>query len=360
MRHPKQIKVLIVEGNPALRVLLLKILQADTDILVTGTASTGASALALLRSNPSDVVLMDIQLPDKDAYETTRIIMESCPLPIVACSDAGKQAISTFDVTQMGAVAIVEKPSNSAAPDFSSIAARLIQTLKLMSEVKVVRRWRRPVTPNPLPVVTAALKTPLFAQKTKFVAIGASTGGPPILRDILSALPKDFPAPVLLVQHIAPGFLDNLVQWLRLTSGPEISVAKNNLMPLPGKAYFAPDNLHMGVNPDGSLILSPTPQESNVRPSVSYLFRSIAENFAPVSVGVLLTGMGKDGAAELKTMRDRGAFTIAQDRETSVVHGMPGEAIKLDAASIVLPSDKIAQALVGHVYQQPNHEQASI
>jgi two-component system chemotaxis response regulator CheB len=179
--------------------------------------------------------------------------------------------------------------------------------------------------------------------------MGASTGGPPVLQTILSRLPKDFPAPLLIVQHIAHGFLPGMVEWLNQTTGLHVHIAAHGEQPLPGHAYVAPDDLHLGVSVRGDMLLAREAPENGLRPAVSYLFRSLATFCGTTSVGVLLTGMGKDGAAELKRMRDCGAHTIAQDRETSIVHGMPGEAIALGAAVQILPADKIADALITYV-----------
>lgn len=353
--HQSVVKVLVVEGNPRLSALLTQILKSDPRILVVGTADNGPRAMALLSVTQPDVVLMDVELPDMDGYETTRQIMETWPVPIVVCAEGGRQAITTFRLTEMGAVAGVQKPTSPDSPDFPSVSAQLLQTVKLMSEVKVVRRWRRHQT-APVPPAVPPRPSTHRTDKVSFVAIGASTGGPPVLRDIFSALPKTFPVPILVVQHIAPGFLDNLVHWLQLTNGPRVYIAQGGQLPQPGNVYIAPDNTHMGVTRDGRITLSNQPPESGVRPSVAFLFRSMADHFGPSSVGILLTGMGRDGALELKRMHDAGAFTIAQDQESSVVYGMPGEAAKLQAASIILPSDKIADALVNYVNQQSIQE----
>jgi two-component system chemotaxis response regulator CheB len=177
------------------------------------------------------------------------------------------------------------------------------------------------------------------------VGIGASTGGPPVLQTLLSSLTREFPAPLLIVQHIARGFLPGMVEWLNQTTGLHVHVAAHGAQATAGHAYIAPDDFHMGVSAAGRLLLSHEPPEGGLRPSVGHLFRSLAQNIGDRAVGVLLTGMGTDGAGELKLLRDRGALTIAQDRETSVVHGMPGAAIQLGAAEHVLAPDRIAALL---------------
>jgi two-component system chemotaxis response regulator CheB len=176
------------------------------------------------------------------------------------------------------------------------------------------------------------------------VAMGASTGGPPVLQMILSQLPKDFAAPIVIVQHISPGFMGGFIDWLNETTGLSVHVAAHGMPLENSRVYVAPDDFHLTVN-GRRAALSREPPENGVRPAVSQLFRSLVPLATPSTIGVLLTGMGKDGAAELLQLRARGAWTIAQDRESSVVHGMPGEAIQLGAAAQVLPAARIANAL---------------
>jgi two-component system chemotaxis response regulator CheB len=177
------------------------------------------------------------------------------------------------------------------------------------------------------------------------VAIGASTGGPPVLQTVFSGLPRDFPVPVLLVQHMAPGFVQGFIDWLAQSTPLAMQVARHGDALASGHVYVAPDGCHMGVASNGRIVLSGGPPENGARPAVSVLFRDVANVFGRHAVGVLLTGMGKDGARELKGLRDRGAVTIAQDKDSSVVHGMPGAAIECDAAMYVLPPEGITEML---------------
>jgi len=218
-----------------------------------------------------------------------------------------------------------------------------------MSEVKVVKRWPR-YNRTTSPVQTREIDAlPASAFPPKIVAIGASTGGPPVLQTILSALPRGFPLPVLVVQHMSPGFAQGFVEWLSQASGFPMRVATQGEPLSPGQAYMAPDDFHMGVDSLGRIRLSSDPRENGLRPSASFLFRSVNLAFGPNAIGIILTGMGTDGAEELKRMRDAGALTIAQDAESSVVHGMPGQAISLGAAKLVLPPAGIAKALTALV-----------
>ncbi len=342
MHDEKRVKVLIVEDSSVARMLLVEIVSQDPQLQVIGTAKNGAESIAALNDAMPDVILMDIHMPEMDGFEATRRIMETRPVPIVICSASANldDALISFRLMEAGAVACVEKPVGQGNREFEAQASQLRRTLKLMSEVKVVRRWPRKDT-------TAGKLMPIQPKtvRPEVVGIGASTGGPPVLQTILTGIPKDFPIPILIVQHIAPGFLVGLAEWLNQTTGLKVHVAGYGMQILGGHVYLAPDDFHMKVRSGGVLFLSKEPQENGLRPSVGQLFLSLAEVYGHRAVGVLLTGMGRDGADALKRMKECGAMTIVQDRESSVVHGMPGEAISLGAASHVLSPDKIAAAL---------------
>jgi two-component system chemotaxis response regulator CheB len=338
----RKINVLVAEDSTATRMFLVHLLESDPQIRVIGVVNDGQAALEFVIKNKPDVVLMDIHMPRMDGFEATRRIMETQPVPIIICSATAntKDIVFTFQAMEAGAIACIEKPVGSEHRDFEAKAAQLLETVKLMSEVKVVRRTARP-RPAPLRA-THSSELRRAAVEIKLIGIGASTGGPPALQAILSGLPKSFPVPVLVVQHIARGFLAGMAEWLNQTTGLQVHIASNGTIPRPGHVYLAPDDFHMGIAASGGIVLTREQPENHLRPAVSC--------FLP-SLGVLLTGMGKDGAMELKAMKDKGAITIAQDQESSVVHGMPGVAIALGGATHVLPVDKIADALVALVNQ---------
>jgi two-component system chemotaxis response regulator CheB len=344
----RTINVLVVDDSAVARMHLVHILESDPQIHVIGTVNNGQSALDFIQGQAPDAIVMDIQMPGMDGFEATRRIMEIRPVPIIICTATTnpREVATTFQVMEAGAVACVEKPVGREHANFEQMSAELRQTVKLMSEVKVVKRWarRRPLTISAS--APPAAEESKISGEIRFIGIGTSTGGPPVLQTILAGLPKSFPVPILIVQHISHGFLAGLAEWLNQTTGFQIHIASYGTSPLPGHVYLAPDGFHMGLTSAGRILLTKEEPENGLRPSVSYLFRSLAEVCGADAVGVLLTGMGKDGAEELKLMRDKGASTIAQDRESSVVHGMPGEAIALGGATHVLPADNIAGQLL--------------
>jgi two-component system chemotaxis response regulator CheB len=341
------IRVLVVEDSPVAQEFLSYVLTSDPDIRVVGVARNGAEALDDVKALRPDVITMDIHMPIMDGFEATRRIMESSPVPIVIVSGStgAMEMASTFRALEAGALAVVLRPPGLDHSAFDKGSKELILTVKLMSEVKVVRRFTRgnPARAN-APAIPA--QGPEAAPGIRIVAVGASTGGPPVLKEILSGLSKDFAFPLLIVQHIALGFVKGFSEWLAGASGFPVRIASDGEVPLPGHGYLAPDGFHLGVTSGPRIALSAdTPESNGLRPSVAYLFRSVAKVLGPRAVGVLLTGMGRDGAEEMKMMKDGGAITIAQDEDSSVVYGMPGEAIKLDAATYILPPKGIAAML---------------
>jgi len=343
------IRVLVVEDSTVLREFLVHLLNSSAELRVVGTAANGEEALEAVERWRPDVITMDINMPRMNGFEATRRIMETRPTPIVIVSGSWdpEEVATSFRAVEAGAVAVLPRPSGMGHPDHEVTATNLIQTVKLMAEVKVVRRWGR--TRHEAAAPAAAVWEPQRPERmpaeVQAVAIGASTGGPLVLQTILSRLPKAFPVPIFIVQHMAAGFIPGFVEWLGQSSSLPVSVAAHRQQALPGSAYVAPDGSHIQVERGGRILLAHDAPEYGLRPSVSFLFRSVTAAYGPNAAGVLLTGMGKDGAAELKVMRKAGAVTIAQDRESSVVHGMPGEALNLGAASYVLSPEQIATAL---------------
>lgn len=337
------IKVLVVDDSAVSRELIKNILEGDPGIKVAGMASNGEEAIALAAGLRPDVITMDINMPGLNGLETTRKIMEQDPVPIVivtASYDPG-DVEKSFLAIEAGALAILEKPFGAGHSGYRSSSGNLLQTVKLMSEVKVVKRWPKQRYAQETNKKPALVNPDRGARKEiRLVAIGASTGGPPVIQTILKGLRPGFAPPVVIVQHIAAGFLEGFIDWLGQTTGHNIHKARNGEPLQDGHVYLAPDNFHLGVS-RGKIELSLAEPENGTRPSVSYLFRSALKAYGPDMAAVLLTGMGRDGAQEMKALNEAGAATIVQDKESSVVFGMPGEALRLGAAEYVLAPEKI-------------------
>jgi len=340
------IRVLVVEDSPVMAEYLTHIINADPALHVIGVAVNGAEGVERARGEKPDVVTMDIEMPVMNGYEATRMIMETAPVPIIVITSTLNPADvkGTFIAMEAGAVAVLEKPRCISDPRGAAAAAEIVRTVRLMAAVHVVRRWPRsgtaPKTARPVLAAGAATQ-----PACRIVAIGTSTGGPPVLRTILSQVPRDIAVPIVIVQHISPGFQQGLIDWLAKDTGFPVHIAAHNECLLPGHAYMAPDNFHLGVRGDYRVVLSDAPHENSMRPAASFLFRAIAREFGGSAIGVLLTGMGCDGAAELGDIKRAGGMTMAQDCDSSVVHGMPGEAIKMGSVTQVLTPDEIAATL---------------
>jgi two-component system, chemotaxis family, protein-glutamate methylesterase/glutaminase len=345
MSRPGPINVLVVEDSPVVRHLISHILTGDPAIRVIGAVASGEEAIQAAARQKPDLITMDVNLPGINGYEATRRIMETYPAPIIIVSASfdPQDMDKMFRMVEAGALTFLPPPLGLGHPEFPARAAELIRTVKLMSEIKVVRRWAK--AQGTVAVALPRLEGIGNTQKIEVVALGASTGGPVVLKNILEALGPGFPAPLLIVQHMAPGFVTGLAEWLQQSTLLPVRVAQDREQILPGHAYLAPDGYHMRVDRFSRIDLSTGAPVNGMRPAISPLFRSLAEFFGPKAAGILLTGMGSDGVAELDLMKARGAVTIAQDKESSVVFGMPGEAVKSGAAIYILGPGQIAELL---------------
>jgi len=335
------IRVMIAEDSASARVLLQHVLEDDGRFEVAGAAENGKAAVEMAERLRPDVILMDVYMPHVDGLEATRQIMEKVPTPIVmtSASFTSDETALTFAALEAGALTIVEKPMRPSDPDFPRAAGHLALTLRMMSEVRVVRRWpRRAPAPPPAPPIA-------LDRRIDALAIGVSTGGPNVLAEILGSLPADLGFPVFVVQHMALGFMDGFVRWLAKKTVLKVKVAEVNEWVRRGTIYIAPDDAHLLVEPGGRISLSGDAAEDGFRPSASRLFRSVAASYGGSAMGVILTGMGHDGASGLLALRRAGGLTVAQDEASCVVFGMPGEAIRLGAAEQILPPPGIADLI---------------
>ncbi|WP_320169377.1 chemotaxis-specific protein-glutamate methyltransferase CheB [Maridesulfovibrio sp.] len=345
------IKVLIVDDSAVVQELFTEMFGREGDFEVVGCAGNRDEALQKVRELRPDVVTMDVNLPGCDGFSVTRMIMEECPVPIVIVSAfySSQDAELGFRLLDTGALAFHDKPAYGS-PDFHDSMKEIIMSVRLMSEVRVVRRKSRFRHSSRESGKVAPARTAFSGNTRKVVCIGASTGGPQAVKQVLMDIPVGFSAPVIIVQHMSCGFTQGMVNWLRENTGHDIMIAKAGDVFKPGVVYFAPEGYHLEISATRTAVLSEDPPMNGIRPSVSSLFASAARNLGRACVGVLLTGMGRDGAAELLEIRKMGGHTIAQDEETSIVFGMPGEAVKIGGAVSVLPLDRIGPEITKIVY----------
>lgn len=345
----RPIRVLVVDDSALMRKLIPKILESDASIEVVGTAMDGEFALKKIEELRPDVVTLDLEMPRLDGTETLRAITRSYKLPVIVVSTHTKAgAYATFKALALGALDFVAKPKDAAAGHLEAIAAELVDKIKMASRVGVVR------TPAPLaemkPVGAKTRVHPPQAP-SKIVAIGVSTGGPVALQFVLPHLPGDFPGAILVVQHMPEGFTEMFAKRLDEISHVEVHEAKSGDLLLAGRVLVCPGNRHMMVRrmPRGDMVvLADSPQVNGHRPSVDVLFHSVAQGFGNVAIGVIMTGMGEDGAEGLGAIKAAGGLTIAQSEDTCVVGGMPRAAISKGFVSRVIPLDGLPGALLHH------------
>jgi len=350
------IRVLIAEDSCTTRALLVELFASDPDFQVVGEAGDGREAVEMTRSLRPDIVTMDVRMPRMDGLEATRHIMVETPTPIVVVS----ATLGTDDVAasmraiRAGALTALSKPPGPSAPDFEAARAKFLGTIRALANVKVVgHRLRHYVRSQPSPRPSSSdVGHDTRAYRAGVIAIAASTGGPGALRNVLDALPYDFPAPILVVQHLSPGFLDGFATWLDGTSRLRVKVACEGDRVVRGHVYIAPEDRHMVVTQSGTLRALCDPAVDGFRPSASVLFESVANVYGRSACGVILTGMGRDGVQGLRRLRELGGRIIAQDEQTCSVFGMPAAAIDEGLADFVLPISLVAGKLMAMVGQE--------
>ncbi len=325
--------------------LLKSLIDSDERFEPVGVACDGKQACEYVEKYKPDVVSMDILMPVMDGVEATRKIMQETPVPIVIVSSfyQSTEVDMAMRVLQAGAVAIIPRPYGPGHSKYQQSSRQYLNTLKLMSEISVVKRGkeRAPAKASEPRIAIIIPDKIQITGKFKALAIGASAGGPEGLSTILAGLPVSFPVPVFVVQHIDGNFAEGFASWLNSSSNLPVSIAVNGEKALPGHVYLPPGNHHLTVTANGCISTNKDMAVNSSRPSVDVLFDSVAKVYDNNALAVLLSGMGKDGAEGLKRLYDLGAFTIAQDENSCLVYGMPGEAVKMGAVCKVLSPDNI-------------------
>jgi two-component system chemotaxis response regulator CheB len=333
------IRVLIVEDSPVVGEHLRRIISADRRFEVAGVATSGEEALSVVDKISPDVISMDINLPGIQGFEATRRIMAEHPTPIVVVSGIDMEEMSlTMQALRAGALAVVEKPVSTTHQDYTSLAGKLCTQLAIMSEVKVVRQRRAPTSYTANGATTAMRGTSHY----RLLGIAASTGGPNALLQMLSGLGRDFPLPIVLVQHMTPAFLQGFSEWLGGVTPFAVSIIHEPTELTAGQVYLAPSNLSHVVINDLTASLDDGPPVGGHRPSANILFSSMARSLGSSAIGVLLTGMGEDGAAGIRDLKRAGSFTIGEDESTAIVYGMPAAAARMGGLCESLPLGDIA------------------
>jgi len=346
------IRVLVVEDSLTVRRRLCELLDADPDIEVAGEAEDGKGAIALCHELRPDVVTLDMMLPVMSGLAATEYIMAHCPTPILIVSSSTNRGelFRTYDALAAGALDVLEKPQGDETDD--GWERKLVASVKLVSRIKVITHPRarlRGLGQVPPTAPTTGAPEPSTGRRWRALALGASTGGPGAIVEVLRALPAPFPLPVFLVLHIGEPFGAAFAEWLDGQTAHRVSYPRHGEpVPAGGRVLMAPPDRHLIVL-DGHLRLTNEPERHSCRPSVDVLFESLAREYGSGVVAALLTGMGRDGAAGLLEIRRAGGLTLAQDEATSVVYGMPREAVLMGAAERVLPLGDLALTLAGLV-----------
>jgi two-component system chemotaxis response regulator CheB len=343
----RNIRVVVVEDSPSIRMTIIAMLESVPDIKVVGIAENGNEAVHLASRLKPDLITMDIRMPLMDGLEATRQIMSIQPVPIVVIANGIYETDLNiaFSAIQAGALTVVEKPKGLDPASYEAVRSQLLTTVRSMSQVHVIRREHKVKTllgTRPL----KALHQTLHKRRIQVLAIGASTGGPGILNQIFRELPQSFSIPILVVQHITPGFVDRMVDWLDGEAKVSIKVAADGEKLTPGKVFIAPENAHLTVRSGGMIKLEFDPPIKGYRPSASRLFETVGKVYGPLSVGIVLTGMGDDGADGMEYLSRSGGFTIAQDEASCSVSSMPKAAVDRGIVDEVLDPGEITLRLL--------------
>ncbi|MFQ5597639.1 MAG: chemotaxis-specific protein-glutamate methyltransferase CheB [Nitrospiria bacterium] len=346
------IRVLITEDSGLVCKLMKTLLESDPNIKVVGWAKNGRECIDKVKVLKPNVITMDIHMPIMDGYEATRTIMQDMPTAILVVSAVVKgDAAIVFKLLKAGALDVIEKPVIQKGMPLNKMGNEVIQKVKAVAKVRPFRKYHHRSEP-PAQVHEAEKRPyacfgkPINKRQSGILAIGASTGGPPVLSYILKTLPKNFSLPIVVAQHIFHGFTTGLVSWLEKECRIKVKVGTNYERLERGTVYLAPDDRHMGVTNEKRILISDKAPISGHRPSVDFLMNSVAPVYQEACIGVLLTGMGRDGANGLMAIKTHGGHTIGQDEKSCVIFGMPKAAMDLGATNKICSLEEIPSEIV--------------
>lgn len=348
--------ILVVDDSRVVRMLLREIFQQHGYRVFE--AENGEQALAMVQQEHIDIITMDVHMPGINGFETTERILElrGIPIIILSASTSVSSNQAAIRALEAGALAILEKPENPLAENFDSQVDELTRTLRIMREVRVIRRRRRP---EPQAVeqrqLTEDLKVAVADLHPQVIIIAASAGGPGVLKDILSAVQTPFPLPIVLIQHIAPGFSDSFIKWLQRYTAMEISLASNHQALKPNQVIIPPDGYQLAFSATQHIYLSERTAAQPICPSADITLQSAARTFQRAAVGIQLSGMGKDGAIGIQLLHQVGALTLAQKPDTATIASMPEAAIKTGAVTHILTPAEIG-AMLNKIAEQVQQE----
>ena len=347
--HPNKqdpIKVLLVDDSPLIGTIIDAMLEGQADIELVGHALNGVDAVRMTLRLKPNLIIMDIRMPKMDGLEATRRIMDVQPTPIVVLSNSVYSADYgiAFNAIEAGALTVIEKPRGLGMNDFEAVRNQLLTTVRTMAGVKVVGRHAAVARPEGVGLRTAMLHD-YFSRAVQVIAIASSTGGPPVLMEIFSSLPKDFCIPIVVVQHLLPQFAQGMVEWLNTRSALPINLAINGERYRPGRIIICPGDIHMAITSGGYIQLESSGPIKGQRPSADRLFDTVSSTSGSSSVGIILTGMGDDGVDGLANLSKGGGHVIAQNEQSCVIFGMPQMAIKRGIVDEVLSPVEIIKRL---------------
>ncbi|MUG98216.1 response regulator [Scytonema sp. UIC 10036] len=351
--HSLKKKVVLIEDSPIALEILQRMLNSSPEIDVVGTARNGEEGLEVIIKTQPDVICTDLLMENMDGLELTRRVMAENPRPILVISNYVQKTDidNVFRLLQAGVVDVFPKPATNSPTDYEKLKAALIAKIKVLSHMKVMSKRQYKPLPDSGELTTSelGLKTNLSklmaTSRVQMIGLGGSTGSLQTIQKILNQLPSDFPLPVICVLHVGEGVLSGLVKWLSSECALRVKVAEVMEFPSPGTVYFAPEKNHLELDSQGAFIYSRTIRGEKYCPSITVTFKSVANYYGRATAGVLLSGIGNDGAAGLQTISAAGGITIAQNE--NIMFGMVKEAISLNAVQNLLSIEDIAPFLMG-------------